>query len=369
MSVNPVSERIVLYIWAGQWSLPSFDPLCLATVLFLQVAIPGQFSIAECNDPDLSPTGQLPFLTHDEQTVASFGSIVKYIQGLKSTGKPEYRNAKLDAHLSTYEKSQQTAWIAHIESHMGDLLHYTLYVRNWVDLTHSALVSMFPIPQSYYVPGRLRAAFKPRLEAAGLWTMSEELEEKSKPFTKKKTEEKEDSKRVFAQVFEKDRVLGKAKSILEIYSRLLGDRKYFYNDQPSTIDILLAAHTLLLIKPPYPDSLIKDLVTGSYPNLVAHAQRVHGRTFHETFTPIPLAPQHSSLVSLIPSWRRRNSTSLSEEDARYTRMRWGFYGLAIGGLVAFIAVMGLPEALIPDGWMQVDEEFLYDEGSVDDSDE
>lgn len=52
------SSRIVLYVWPGQWSLPSFDPQCLAALLYLQLAIPGQFTVAECSYPDLSPTGK-----------------------------------------------------------------------------------------------------------------------------------------------------------------------------------------------------------------------------------------------------------------------------------------------------------------------
>lgn len=48
---------IILYIWPGQWELPSFDPLCLAAVLYLQLAIPGQFGVIECSNPDAPPTG------------------------------------------------------------------------------------------------------------------------------------------------------------------------------------------------------------------------------------------------------------------------------------------------------------------------
>ena len=52
------SSGIVLHVWPGQWALPSFDPQCLAALLYLQLAIPGQFRVAECSNPDLSPTGR-----------------------------------------------------------------------------------------------------------------------------------------------------------------------------------------------------------------------------------------------------------------------------------------------------------------------
>src|ERR1700683_2876207 len=52
------SQLLVLHIWPGKWNLLSIDPSSLTTVLYLQLAIPGQFYISECTNPDLSPTGQ-----------------------------------------------------------------------------------------------------------------------------------------------------------------------------------------------------------------------------------------------------------------------------------------------------------------------
>ena len=54
----PDSSKIVLHVWPAEWELPSIDPSCIAAVLYLQSAIPGQFYISECTNPDLSPTGQ-----------------------------------------------------------------------------------------------------------------------------------------------------------------------------------------------------------------------------------------------------------------------------------------------------------------------
>lgn len=51
------TSGIVVHIWPGQWDLPTFDPHCLATVLYLQLAIPDKFSLVECSNPDSSPTG------------------------------------------------------------------------------------------------------------------------------------------------------------------------------------------------------------------------------------------------------------------------------------------------------------------------
>ena len=53
--------------------------------------------------------------------------------------------------------------------------------ENWVNLTHPFLASMFPVPQKYYVPRRIRDTYVPRLEAVGLWNppVEEKVKEKS----------------------------------------------------------------------------------------------------------------------------------------------------------------------------------------------
>src|SRR5882762_11513992 len=57
-------SQLVLHIWPGKWNLPSIDPSCLAAVLYLQLAIPGQFHISECTNPDLFHNGQCSSHVH-----------------------------------------------------------------------------------------------------------------------------------------------------------------------------------------------------------------------------------------------------------------------------------------------------------------
>lgn len=65
---------------------------------------------------------------------------------------------------------------------------------------------MLPVPQRYYVPGRIRDCFRPRLEAVGLWTQPAEpdLEKTLKKDVKNVGEEKS---KVFAKAFEREKAL------------------------------------------------------------------------------------------------------------------------------------------------------------------
>lgn len=81
-------------------------------------------------------------------------------------------------------------------------------------------------------------------------------------------------------------------------------------------------------------------MTESYPTLATHAHRVYGFRFSELTRCKPTAPNFS-WRSLIPSPpAARKQTKKSEEDAHYDQMRWGFIGLAVGSLAAYIVVVG-----------------------------
>ncbi|KDQ60995.1 hypothetical protein JAAARDRAFT_173425 [Jaapia argillacea MUCL 33604] len=354
-----MAPPFVLHVWPGNWDLPSIEPSCLVAILYLQAAIPGKFALSTCTDPDLSPSGQLPYLTHELQVVSPLSSIIKYVSGIRPASLVGEGEAPaggtparavipdLDRQLGLVDKSKSIAWCAHVESHFGDLLAHVMYSldANWTQLIGPTLASDLPVPQKYYVPGRIREAYKPRLEASDLWNLpGVEQEEKTK-FGEKKPEEKKEHK--FKRVFEREKVAERAKECFDIYSRLLGDKQYFYLDRPTTLDVFLASYVLLLIDPPYPDSLLQTLLLGSYPALTLHARRVYNRVFPDINSfPKTLPPQTHSLTALFPSLPSfglsfgGKKKQTSEEEKEFTRYRWGWIGLAVVGAVVSWAMLG-----------------------------
>ena len=115
-----------------------------------------------------------------------------------------------------------------MESHLGDIvvgsLHFTVietrvidrlskyyalysHLDNWTELTHPALVSMFPVPQRYYVPGRIRESYRPRLEVSGMWGLQAAEKNENKPFKKiNKDREKAEQNLKFYETFGKEKV-------------------------------------------------------------------------------------------------------------------------------------------------------------------
>lgn len=138
-------------------------------------------------------------------------------------------SADVDALLNTPERARRIAWIAHMESTLGDLvvrcavsltkfhivvMSYCLQAHafycvpaNYAAVMHPTLASFYNIPQSYYVPRRVRQAYQARIEANGLWSTSTEEGEVEKPrrFGEKEIE-KDDPKQIFKNAFQRERV-------------------------------------------------------------------------------------------------------------------------------------------------------------------
>ena len=125
--------------------------------------------------------------------------------------------------------------------------------------------------------------------------------------------------------------------------------------RPTSLDVLLAAHTLLLINPPFPDPLLPSLLSTSYPSLLAHARRVLSAAFPQSTSPSEqlqmLPPQSYSLRGLLPypalqaPWRA-NETKMKEEeksekDREFDRKRWQWIGLAAVSAVGYWLFLGL----------------------------
>ena len=98
---------------------------------------------------------------------------------------------------------------------------------------------------------------------------------------------------------------------------------YFDGDSclsPTSLDVYLAAHILLVAEPPFPDTVLQVQLLESYPGLIEHAGRIQAEVArappYEHFT-----PSGSLLSSLVPRpFSNRNSRSEADPaDIQYRR--------------------------------------------------
>jgi sorting and assembly machinery component 37 len=304
---------------------------------------------------------------------------------------------------------------------------HTLYSLddNYLNVTLPAFASLLPVPQRYYVPGRIRESYRPRLEAAGLWRLAgeeerQELGESSSRrtgFFGTRKEKVLDEKTIYKKTFERNRVghphdlFGKTDSCMlpgprestlyfpairatplrqgillpQPVSPLLLQRALCTHPagiwSPTPPDILLASHVLLLTAPPFPDRILRDLLTNEFPSLTAHAARVYAHAALATIPHVssPATSAGRALRSLLPrhlplrrssrggSTKRVAKKERSPEEVRFDRMRWGWIALTLTALAVFVRTGGIGVTLssVPPG-----EEDMYSEfGPGDDDDE
>lgn len=75
-------------------------------------------------------------------------------------------------------------------------------------MTIHGLGSLFPVPQRYFVPSKLREAYQPRLESAGLWfpTLPDDEEKKKTPFEKQLRQKPTLNKKKLLMTFQREKV-------------------------------------------------------------------------------------------------------------------------------------------------------------------
>jgi sorting and assembly machinery component 37 len=109
--------------------------------------------------------------------------------------------------------------------------------------------------------------------------------------------------------------------------------------RPSTLDVIVAAHTLLLLNPPFPDPILKELMIESYPSLAVHARLVLSQAFlGPTTSPLTYhKPSTNTWSALIPTFgTNMPRPEPSELEKEFTMMRWGWIGLAIVSTIGYL---------------------------------
>lgn len=118
--------------------------------------------------------------------------------------------------------------------------------------------------------------------------------------------------------------------------------------RPTTLDVYVASHILLLLDAPFPDPLLQSLLTESYPTLSAHARQIYLRAFSATGSDIPVLPPPNYIMRSLVPWPAKQKPTLkpkSEEDVRFDRLRWGWIALVMFSAAFYIAQSGVVQAV------------------------
>ena len=189
---------IHLYQFPRLGHFPNLSPFCTKLETWLRIAkLPYENHFI--NDPRQAPKKRLPYITWDDRKLGDSSLVLEEIKAKKGD--------LLDGHLSKEQKAIALAFQRLLED---DLMLTVLYYR-WVQADHwpkfrEKLFGSLPFPVSWILPKVLHKKLSDRLKLHGLMDHTDEE---------------------IKAIAERD---------VQAVANFLGEKPFFFGDQPSTID-------------------------------------------------------------------------------------------------------------------------------------
>ncbi|CDZ77074.1 hypothetical protein BN59_01353 [Legionella massiliensis] len=241
---------IKLYQFPGFWGLPNASPFCLKLETYLRLAdIP--YEIKFLSDPRKAPKGKLPFIKIDDKTIADSEIIIDFLKG------------KLGDQLDGNLRKEQRALSVVLDSSFAERLYWIIvymrwqYEPNWVHVK-SAFFAKLPLILKLFLPNIVRKSTLKALHNQGMGRHSY------------------------------DEVLEMGYKFLDAIADILGDKKYFLGDEPSTIDATAFALLANIAWTPYDDALKTHL--AKHKNLLSYCDKMWSTFYPELAKPFMIVP-------------------------------------------------------------------------------
>lgn len=240
-SSSGVTARI--YTESGGWGLPTIDPDALASMALLQFAsIP--FSICPGASPAMTSANVLPVVIF-ENSNASEPSVCAGLPSLIALFTADLTLPDPNQHLTPFMIAESTAFATLVTARFGPARLYEFYLngKNYADIYHTLLEKDSSFPLNRVLPFLKRRDIKAQLSG----------------------------RRPHALFFD-------AGIALAALSTRLGDRKFFYDEQPSVLDAIVFGYLAPVLYLPLPSTELRGQV-AKFSNLVAFVERVRQHFF------------------------------------------------------------------------------------------
>jgi glutathione S-transferase len=234
---------INLYQWQSGKKLPNSGPFCMKLESYLRLT--GlEHKVISTNNMAKSPKKTMPFVEINGKYISDSQIIIAMLE--KQSSKP------LDGHLSAEQRAQATAYRALVEARIVPALIYSRWLPDTSYQQFSRLIfAGAPALIRVLIGAKLRKGVRKSLYANGIARHSDE------------------------------EILAFAKEDINAIAQFLGEKKFAFGDQVSTLDLSIFSVTANILHGDVDIPLVE--LVKAHPNLVSHASRVmklaYGREF------------------------------------------------------------------------------------------
>ncbi|KAF9079968.1 metaxin 1 [Mortierella sp. AD031] len=347
-----------LYIYGGAFGLPSIDPQCLALISYLSIVSHQEYTIVECNDAGISPTGELPMLHDGKNWIAGTNRIIAY---LSKTG----YNANED--LSTEDLAKSVAYSSLVDESLQDALLFSWFADddNFLGSTRKAYSDLLPFPTRYIQPIQMRKAAVQRVQKYGGKVESGSLTHA-----------------------ENTRIYDLARDCYRVLDRKLGENEFLFGLKPTSLDAKAFGYLALQLYPEIPNPRFQMILTSQFPRLVAYCDRCKEEFFAnlpDTTLPTEASPFFSNPISAPKEWFKNtflssgssksasSTTTTQQEKPKKTQEEKDFdlkrvYAIAFGvvAMVAYVIINGIVVIGSDEGESEEEGGYYMAGGDVDD---
>jgi glutathione S-transferase len=236
---------ITLYQFPGVWGLTNASPFCLKVETYLRLAeIP--YEIKAIMDPRNAPKGKLPFIKIDNKTIADSELIIDFL-------KAKFGDS-LDKNLSREQKALSVLIDDSFTEHLYWIIVYSRwqYEPNWLEVKKTFFAKLSPFAK-LFIPNLVRRKTIKTLYAQGIGRHSY------------------------------DEILEMGYKTLDAIAEILGEKKFFFGDDPSTIDATAFAFLANIVWTPYDDALKTHV--NKFKNILVYCDRMWSTFYPELAKP------------------------------------------------------------------------------------
>jgi glutathione S-transferase len=199
------SSKILLHQFAPNWGLPNASPFCMKLETYLRMMELPYETVSE-ETLKKTPKGKMPYIIDSDRKIGDSNLIIEYLK--------EKYGDRTDGHLSTSDRAISLAMRRLLDENLYWCVVYSRWMddRNW-PITRDAYFSSLPPVVKQILPGVLRKGIAKSLQGHGM------------------------GRHNAAEIYE----IGCRD--LQALSDFLGDKDFFFGNQPTILDA--SAHAVI----------------------------------------------------------------------------------------------------------------------------